>query len=392
MQAFLAGAVLLVCLSLSLIGGVQPPRLRTRRLAPEFSAGAPLAVGFGSWVMWVLMFTALKVGFTGTRNTGISVALLVLCVLVARPMVRMAAPARLEARRPLVAARAVGLCCVVTAVMALMPTRIGNEAMAGLAVVYATTAAVLGLLRAVDHGYFPLVLLWSALQKALLAAVTGYWIDHAGATLVPDPDHATAGALLLAVLWWSTVALSAGSAVAAAVRLVPWLRSGPPADPAPPGVKSWPPAVGDVWTAELTHDDNNFKERPVLVLEHTPGFVRVLGVTSVDKSDRRRGYLKLRSSEWEGVLKKDSWLNLEIAHIPYCDFLWRHGECPDRVWDLLCTEADVRERSAKAGPNPGFTFRHRLRSAMNGHVGRDARGVRARATPSARVAGGVRGE
>ncbi|MEV0736438.1 hypothetical protein AB0I51_10785 [Streptomyces sp. NPDC050549] len=377
MQAFLAGAVLLVGLSATLISGVQMPRLRSKRLFPEFLGGAPFAVGFGSWVMWVLMFTALRVGFTGTRNTWICVGLLALCVLVARPMVRMVAPARLKGSRLLVAARAVGLCSVVTGVMAFLATGIGNQAMAGLAVVYATTAAVLGLLRTVDHGYFPLVMLWSALQKALLAVVTGYWIDHTGSTLAPDPDHATAGALLLAVLWWSTVGVSAGCAVAAAVRLVPWLRTGPPADPAPPGVKSWPPAVGDVWTAELTHDDNNYKERPVLVLEHTPGFVRVLGVTSVDKSDRKRGYLKLRLSEWEGVLKKDGWLNLEIAHIPYCDFLWRHGECPDRVWNLLCTKADVRERPAKAGPAPGFTFHHRLRSAMNGHVGRDARKVRA---------------
>ena len=377
MQAFLAGAVLLVCLSARLIGGVQMPRLRSKRLTPEVLAGAPFAVGFGSWVMWVLMVPVFRVGFTGTRNTWICAALLVLCVLVARPMVRMAAPERLKGSRLLVAARAVGLCCVVVGVMTLLDAGVGTQPMAGLTVVYATAAAALGLMRAVDHGYFPLVLMWSALQKALLAVVTGYWIDHTGSTLAPDPDHATAGALLLAVLWWSTVGLSAGCAVAAAVRLVPWLRTGPPADPAPPGVKSWPPAVGDVWTAELTHDDNNYKERPVLVLEHTPGFVRVLGVTSVDKSDRKRGYLKLRLSEWEGVLKKDGWLNLEIAHIPYCDFLWRHGECPDRVWNLLCTKADVRDRPAKAGPAPGFTFHHRLRSAMNGHVGRDARKVRA---------------
>ncbi|MFE2419323.1 hypothetical protein [Streptomyces hokutonensis] len=377
MQEFLAGAVLLVGLSASLIGGVQLPRLRSKRLTPEFLGWAPFAVGFGSWVMWVLMFTVSRVGFTGTRNTWICVGMLALCVLVARPMVRMVAPERLDGRRLLVAARAVGLCGVVAGVMALVATGIGNQFMAGLTVVYATAAAVLGLLRTVDHGYFPLVLLWSALRKALLAAVTGYWIGHTGSTLVPDPDHATAGALLLAVLWWSTVAVSAGCAVAAAVRLVPWLRTGPPASPAPPGVKSWPPAVGDVWTAELTHDDNNFKERPVLVLEHTPDFVRVLGVTSVDKSGRRHGYMKLRLSEWEGVLKKDGWLNLEIAHIPYCDFLWRHGGCPDRVWDLLCTKADVRERPAKSGPAPGFTFQHRLRSAMNRHVGRDARTVRA---------------
>lgn len=207
--------------------------------------------------------------------------------------------------------------------------------------------------------------------------VTGYWIHHGGGNLVPDPATATAGALLVAVLWWSLAGLSTGCAVAAAARLVRWLKTGPPARPAPPGVTSWPPAVGDVWTAELTHEDNTYKERPVIVLEHAPGFVRVLGVTSVDKSNRPRGYLKLRLVEWQGVLHKDGWLNLEIAHIPYCDLLWRRGECPDRVWDVLCTKADVRERSAQAGPAPGFTFRHRLRSAMNGHVGRDARTVHA---------------
>ncbi|MCF3137047.1 hypothetical protein IPZ69_43375 [Streptomyces olivochromogenes] len=376
MQAFLAGAVLLVCLSTPLMGGMQPPRLRSKRLTPEYSAGAPLAVVFGSWAMWVLMFSVLRVGFTSTRNTWVCVALLVLCVLVARPLVRIAAPARLEGNRLLVAARALGLCCVVAGVMAPLDAQVDKQPMAGMTVIYATTVAVLGLMRIADHGYFPLVLLRTALWKALLAVVTGYWIHHTGGTLVPDPDDATVGTLLLAVLWWSLVGLSAGCAVVAAVRLVRWLRTGPPARPAPPGVTSWPPAVGDVWTAELTHDDNTYKERPVVVLERTPGFVRVLGVTSVDKSDRPRGYLKLRLSEWKDVLKKDGWLNLEIAHVPYCDFLWRRGECPDRVWDVLCNKADVRERSAQSGPAPGFTFRHRLRSAMNTHVGRDARTVR----------------
>ncbi|GAB7106858.1 hypothetical protein JCM4814A_51720 [Streptomyces phaeofaciens JCM 4814] len=375
MQGILAGAVLLACLSTPLMGGTQSPRLRSKRLTPEPSVGAPLAVGLGSWAMWCLMFPVLRVGFTGTRNTWMCGALLVLCVLLARPMVRMAAPARLEGKRMLVAARAVGLCCVVAAVMTPLDGQVDTQPMAGMTVIYATTAAVLGLLRIVDHGYFPLILLRTALWKALLAVVTGYWIHRAGGTLLPDPDEAGAGTLLLADLWWSLAGLSAGCAVAAAVRLVRWLRTGPPDRPAPPGVTSWPPAVGAVWMAELTHDDNTYKERPVVVLERTPGFVRVLGITSVDKSGRPRGYLKLRPAEWEGVLTKDSWLNLEIAHVPYCDFLWRRGECPDRVWDVLCTKADVRERPAKAGPAPGLTFRHRLRSAMNAHVGRDSRTV-----------------
>jgi hypothetical protein len=378
-QAILVGAVLLVCLSTPLMGGIQRPRLMAKRLTPEYSPGAPWAVVLGSWVMWVLMFPVLRAGFTGSRDTWICVALLVLCVLVARPMVRMAAPTRLKGSRTLVAARAVGLCCAVAVVMAPLDAGVGNQPMAGMTVVYATNAAVLGLIRIVDHGYFPLVLLRTALWKALLAAGTGYWIHHTGGTLVPDPDDATAGTLLLAVLWWSLAGLSASCAVVAAVRLARWLRTGPSARPAPPGVQSWPPAVGYVWTAELTHEDNTYKERPVVVLEHTPGFARVLRITSVDKSGRPRGYLKLRRAEWEGVLTKDSWLDLEIAHIPYCDFLWRLGECPDRVWNVLCKKADVRERSAKAGPAPGFTFRHRLRSAMNAHVGRDTRTVRARA-------------
>jgi hypothetical protein len=385
-QAILAGAVLLVCLSTPLMGGMQYPRLRTKRLLREPTPGAPLAVGLGSWVMWALMFPVFRVGLTGTRDTWICVVLLVLCVLVARLMVRMTAPARLKGSRMLIAARTLVLCCVVAGVMAPLDARVDRQPMAGMTVIYATTAAVLGLMRIVDHGYFPLVLLRTALWKVLLAVVTGYWIHHTGGTLTPDPDEATAGTLLLAVLWWSLAGLSAGCVVAVPVRLVRWLRTGPPASPAPPGVTSWPPAVGAVWTAELTHDDNTYKERPVIVLERTPDFVRVLGVTSVDKSTRRHGYLKLRLSEWEGVLTKDGWLNLEIAHIPYCDFLWRRGECPQRVWDELCGRADVRERSAKAGPAPGFTFHHRLRSAMNAHVGRDARTVRADAGNRARRA------
>ncbi|MEU6556697.1 hypothetical protein ABZ915_41615 [Streptomyces sp. NPDC046915] len=355
-------------------------------MVPEFSLGAPFAVGFGSWALWVLVFPALRVGFTGTRNTWICGALFALCVLIARLMVRMAAPERLKGNRLLVVARAVVLCCVVAAVLAPLDANVDRYPFAGLTVVYATAAAVLGLLRTVDHGYFPLVLLRTALWKGLLAAATGYWIHHSGGTLVPDPDHATAGTLVLAVLWWSLPVLSAGCATVAAVRLVRWLKCGPPASPAPPGVTSpWPPSVGYVWTAELTHDDDTHKERPVVVLEHTPEFVRVLCVTSVDKSGRSRGYLRLRASEWNGVLTKDGWLDLEIAHIPYCDFLWKRGECPDRVWDVLNTTADVRERPAKAGPAPGFAFRHRLSSAMNAHVGRDSRTVHTASGDKARA-------
>ncbi|WP_306959406.1 hypothetical protein [Streptomyces afghaniensis] len=153
--------------------------------------------------MWLLTFPVLRVGFTGTRNTWICVASLVLCVLVARPMTRMVAPARLKGSRMLVAVRAVGLFCVVAGVMAALEAEVGKQPTAGMTVVYATTAAVLGLMRIVDHGYFPLVLLRTALWKALLAVVTGYGLNHTGGTLVPDLDDATAGTLLLAVLWWS---------------------------------------------------------------------------------------------------------------------------------------------------------------------------------------------
>src|SRR4051794_29525721 len=167
-QAILAGAVLLVCLSTPLMGGKQRPRKWSKRLAPESSAGAPLAVGLGSWAMWVLMFPVLRVGFTGTRDTWICVTLLVLWVLVARLMVRMVAPARLKGSRMLVAARTVGLCCVVAGVMAPLDAEVDKQPMAGMTVIYATTAAVLGLMRIVDHGYFPLLVLRKALWKAFL--------------------------------------------------------------------------------------------------------------------------------------------------------------------------------------------------------------------------------
>lgn len=345
-------------------------------MVPEFSLGAPFALGLGSWAMWLLVYPVVHIDFTGKRNTWIFVTLLALGVLLARPLAGMAAPERLKGKRLLMAARAVVLYCVVAAVLAPLDAQVDKYPTTGMTVVYATAATVLGLMRTVDYGYFPLVLLWTALRRAFLAAVTGYWIHHTGGTLVPDPDHATGGTLLLAVLWWSLPTLSAGCALVAAVRLVRWLKTGPPASPAPPCVTSpWPPAVGYVWTAELTHDDDTHKERPVVVLEHTPEFVRVLCVTSSDKSGRSRGYLKLRASEWDGALTKDGWLDLEIAHIPYCDFLWKRGGCPDRVWDVLCTTADVRERPAKAGPAPGFAFRHRLWSAMNRHAGPDSRTV-----------------
>ncbi|MET7602376.1 hypothetical protein ABZS96_07540 [Streptomyces avermitilis] len=380
MQAVLLGSVLLVCLAAPLVGASQRPRLPSTRFTPERSAHAPFAVAFGCWLVPVPMALLLQDGRADLKHSWWAVAMLMASPVVAFALVRMVAPQRLKRRRLLLAARAAALMAAVVAVeMAALDAGFPLLSVVGpmVTVSFAATATVLGVLRFVDHGYFPLVLLRTAAKQALMAGGTGYWMHRTGATLTPDPADSTTTAQVLALLWWSVVALSGGCALVAVARLVRWLRSGPPARPAPPGVAPWPPAVGDVWMAELTHDDNTYKERPVVVLEHTPGFARVLGITSVDKSDRRRGYLKLHMSEWKGVLTKDGWLNLEIAQVPYCDFLWRRGECPDPVWDALCTKAAVRERPAGRGPAPGFAFRHRLWSAMNAHAGRDSRNVHA---------------
>lgn len=42
-------------------------------------------------------------------------------------------------------------------------------------------------MRITYHGYFSLILLWTA----LLAGVTGHWIDHTDRLLLPDPDDTT---------------------------------------------------------------------------------------------------------------------------------------------------------------------------------------------------------
>ncbi|HZG02267.1 MAG TPA: hypothetical protein VE546_01605 [Streptomyces sp.] len=386
MKEFLLVLVLLVCLVKPLAGVEQRPRLPTMRLTPVRSPGAPVAVAFWSCLLPLPMALLLESGRAELEQNRFYLVLLVASPVVAFALVKLVAPERLKKRFLVLAARAaLLLALVVAAELALLEAGVPSLRTVGplWAISFAVAAAFLSCLRITDSGYFPLVLLWSAAKRALVAVVVGYWVLSTGDTLTPDPPTADRADQLVALLMWSVVAMACGCALVALWRLVRWLRLGPPAEPAPPGVSYWPPAPGEVWTAEITHDDDTYKERPVVVLERTPHHVRVLGITSVDKSDRPRQYLKLRPSDWEGVLTKNGWLNLETTHVPYSDFLWWRGECPDRVWNHLCTKNVVRERRATGGPVPGFAFRHRFRSAMNSHAGRDSRtvpsGLRARA-------------
>lgn len=376
MQELLPVLALLVCLVKPLTGAEQRPRLPTMRFLPDRRRGVPVAVALGSLFMPMPMELLSEDGITELRENWAAFAALAACPLVSYALCRLVAPERLKPRVGLLAARGLALpALVVAAETAALDAGVPSLRVAGplWIVSFAVTAAFLGCLRILDDGYFPLVLLWSTAKRILLAAAAAYWILNSGGTILPSPRTAPAGEQLGALLLWSVAAMAGGSGLVALWRLVRWLRLGPPAGPPPPGVRHWPPRGGQVWTAECTHDDDTYKERPVVVLESTPRCVRVLGVTSQDKSGRTREYLRVRADGWQGALSKDGWLNLVVRDVPYSDFLWRRGACPDRVWNRLCDQDLVREPRPAGGPAPGFALRHLFWSAMNAHAGRDAR-------------------
>jgi hypothetical protein len=270
-----------------------------------------------------------------------------------------------------------GLLLVVVVGVEMLAVRPGVPMLSQIGRIWAiaalATAGYLACWRMVDTGYWPLLLIRDGATSLLVAVGIGWWQLAAGGSLA----LATAGTAQLAVtlLLMGVTAIGASALGVGGWRLRRWLRNGPPFWPRPPGIPDWPPEPGEVWNAEIIHDDDNHKDRPVLIWEREANYANVLTVTSVDKSGRPEHYVKLPLSEWEGVLDKEAWLSLELTPVPYTDFRSMRGECPARFWQQLEAKKMVRERRPSATPAPGFAFRHRLFAAMNRRVGRDARTV-----------------
>lgn len=105
------------------------------------------------------------------------------------------------------------------------------------------------------------------------------------------------------------------------------------------------PAAHELWNAFVTFedDDEEGKDRPVLVLSADGDGAEVLKITSQDKS-RSDDYLPLPLERCHGVLSKESWLELRPTRVPLADFRSYRGLCPTWIW------ADLRTRGLITPP------------------------------------------
>ncbi len=99
------------------------------------------------------------------------------------------------------------------------------------------------------------------------------------------------------------------------------------------------PSTHEVWNAFVTFEDDEDegKDRPVLVLSADAGGAEVLKITSQDHS-RSDDHLHLPLDRCRGVLTKESWLELHPTRVPLADFRSYRGLCPTWIW------ADLRAR------------------------------------------------
>lgn len=103
------------------------------------------------------------------------------------------------------------------------------------------------------------------------------------------------------------------------------------------------PAPGHIWWADIPFDDKaEVKDRPCLVLGVDSRGVRVLKITSQDKSARGDEYVRLRSPEWSRK-PGDSWLERRhVRTIPRSAMRRPVGVCDARVWRDVARLYDIR--------------------------------------------------
>ncbi|MEV8438672.1 hypothetical protein AB0425_14935 [Actinosynnema sp. NPDC051121] len=327
--------------------------------------GEPIALLLGGPFLGAPMVLVIPEERAKLGDNPVHVALVVLAFLLAYWLVGLLSAERDRSRRLRRAGRALGLVAAVVAADLIaravgVPVLSQVGPLVALSVVAAT--AYLACLRLLDFGYWPTHLValgWSyAAFPVLVVGVTAL-VD--GGNLPDFREHWFVTSLQLAVLAVAGTALVAGQ-----LRRSRWLRDGPPARPAPPGVVNWPPEEGEVWLAIVTHDDERqtHKERRVLVWDATPTHVEVLTITTQPKNGDNR-YLPLSLDQWDSVLTKEGWLSLEPHPLPYPDFIKFMGHCPvegmgDRLDRLVRTPGK---------PRPGFTPQRLRALAANRHVG-----------------------
>lgn len=105
------------------------------------------------------------------------------------------------------------------------------------------------------------------------------------------------------------------------------------------------PSAHEVWNAFVVFDDDedDGKDRPVLVLSADGSGAEVLKITSQDKS-HSEDHLRLPLERCRGVLSKESWLELRPTKVPLAEFRSYGGLCPTWIWADLRTRGLITPR------------------------------------------------
>ncbi|MEV4131466.1 hypothetical protein AB0J72_04805 [Dactylosporangium sp. NPDC049742] len=178
----------------------------------------------------------------------------------------------------------------------------------------------------------------------VLAAVglVGAWAAVNHVPVAGNPRTASTTTVAIMLLTLPLLALAAAVlAVAVLRRFRPDVAPRPARDPA-----ARVPKTHEVWNAFVTfeEDDDEGKDRPVLVLSADTGGADVLKITSQDKS-RLDDYLPLPLERCRGVLSKESWLELRPTRVPLEEFRGYRGLCPPWIW------AELRTRGLITAPS-----------------------------------------
>ncbi|MEV0133455.1 hypothetical protein AB0H83_33945 [Dactylosporangium sp. NPDC050688] len=173
-----------------------------------------------------------------------------------------------------------------------------------------------------------------------LAAVALVWA-WAAANDVPfagDPHTASTTTVALMLLVLPLLVLAVAVLAAAVLRQVrpDLLRGAAPAATRDRAVRL--PAAHEVWNAFVVFEDDEEegKDRPVLVISADGDGAEVLKITSQDRSSSDE-YLPLPLERCRGVLSKESWLQLRPTRVPLEEFRSYRGLCPPWIWAELRT-------------------------------------------------------
>lgn len=224
------------------------------------------------------------------------------------------------------------LAAAVASVLLALAVGLPITSMLGVAIAVALGAALLCIAtwQFMDR-LGPAQLLVRAVILLLICIVIGTIARANGVPVIKSPRDSSGAALWTTLLLTGLLLLAGCLLCIAAGRLLGWLK--PRRQDSYVGVDDRLPKPREIWNAEVPfrEDENESKDRPVLVLRTYGDYADILPITSQDKS-RFDNYLFLPVTKWRGVLAKDSWLELKTVPLSYSYFRTLRGRCRSDVW------------------------------------------------------------